>query len=243
VTAYDTDEIKQLVGYPSIEGKAYVGAYALKLYYASHKTERFGNDLIATIRDAGIAQALVPGMWVVLRSYSMPHIVLTWHREWRTGRAMVVIRGYGKKDVEDAELKKKKDQVLHAGIECDRHEIFAQTNLKRTLVEFNSLSELFEALADVIQGTHHCRFLWMPTSYIGTGVVDLAKIKILHRDISMCNILLAREEENPKFFEDESARATKIFGERFTFKQRRVTATNLCGLLHDFDMSGKLLTK
>jgi hypothetical protein len=44
------------------DSKTYVGAYALKLYYASHETECFEEDLITTIRNAQIKHVLVPSM-------------------------------------------------------------------------------------------------------------------------------------------------------------------------------------
>jgi hypothetical protein len=42
--------------------------------------------------------------------------------------------------------------LVWPGVECDRHEVFAQTDLKRTLAEFADLPELVSAFSDVVRG-------------------------------------------------------------------------------------------
>jgi hypothetical protein len=71
---------------------------------------------------------------------------------------MVIVRGFNETDVTTAEETKKAENSLHNGIKCDRHEIFAQTDMKRTLAEFESFEELVRALQDVIRGNRLSRW-------------------------------------------------------------------------------------
>jgi hypothetical protein len=71
--------------------------------------------------------------------------------------------------------------------------------------------------------------------------VDLAQHRIVHRDISMGNILLAREVENTTFFDGASRKESDESGLLVIFRQRTIIpAGNFHGVLHDFDMAGRL---
>jgi hypothetical protein len=78
-------------------------------------------------------------------------------REWRIGSVLETIRHFEPDAIEAARLQQKADPEqdgLWPGIGSDWQEVFAQTDLKRTLAEFSSLHELVTASSDVVQGTY-----------------------------------------------------------------------------------------
>jgi hypothetical protein len=78
-------------------------------------------------------------------------------REWRIGSVLETIRHFEHDAIEEARLQQEAnpEQVgLWPGIGSDWQEVFAQTDLKRTLAEFSSLFELVTASSDVVQGTY-----------------------------------------------------------------------------------------
>jgi hypothetical protein len=79
------------------------------------------------------------------------------------------------------------------------------------------------------------------------AVVDLEKAGVLHRDISMGNILLKREIRNEQFFDVVSQDLTKqlhhlghLNALSALFFQRPFDPEETGGLLHDFDMAGSV---
>ncbi|RPD60391.1 hypothetical protein L226DRAFT_217806 [Lentinus tigrinus ALCF2SS1-7] len=107
-----------------------------------------------------------------------------------------------------------------------RREIISISPLKRTLAQYQNVAELVRALVDVFR-----------------AIKWLVDIGYVHRDISMGNILLAREE--PSTFRDPQERTfnlgchgnTSIVTTKLV-RRKKHGPIEVIGLLHDFDMAG-----
>ncbi|KAJ7863197.1 hypothetical protein B0H13DRAFT_2070959 [Mycena leptocephala] len=177
----------------------FVGPYALKLYNADCGSECFKDDLIQLARDAQVKNVLLP----------------TW--EWYYDDALSA-RGFPPEVVKtytDA-------QAAVPNVASNRQEVFAQTDLKRLLVQSADYNEFAKAFIDFVE-----------------GIASLAEKDLLHRDLSIGNVLLSKDIScSPSFLSDAVASAQVILGTSVTFTQRTLEQ-RIGGLLHDLDMAGR----
>jgi hypothetical protein len=71
---------------------------------------------------------------------------------------------------------------------------------------------------------------------MATGIQNLYEISVLHRDVSLGNILLARDHSGEVYLEQ----ARKRFSNH-QFTQRDDLDTRIGGCLHDLDMAGSVV--
>ncbi|KAJ7217132.1 hypothetical protein GGX14DRAFT_541745 [Mycena pura] len=175
----------------------FVGPYALKVYYADHASDCFKDDLIAVSRTANIKNVLLP----------------TW--EWHYGDALSM-RGFPKDAGAQA-------NPIVPNVVRNREEVFAQTDLKRLLVQCSDFEEFAQAFIDYAE-----------------GIASLAEQGLVHRDFSIGNVLLSQDTKAPDtFFSEAAACAERILGVSVKFEQRELELRK-GGVIHDMDMSGHL---
>ncbi|KAJ6498155.1 hypothetical protein C8R47DRAFT_1069026 [Mycena vitilis] len=179
--------------------RQFVGPYALKLYNTEHTSDCYAGDLIKIARDAQVKNVLLP----------------TW--EWRYSDALS-LRGFGADIVANYD----KAAVVPTVV-SNREEVFAQTDLKRLLVQCASYEEFEAAFIDFTR-----------------GIGSLAEKHIAHRDLSIGNVLLSQDTPcSAAFFSHARAIATATLGTPVNFKQRELEQ-RVGGLLHDMDMAGRV---
>ncbi|KAJ6584948.1 hypothetical protein B0H19DRAFT_1059269 [Mycena capillaripes] len=182
--------------------RRFVGPYALKVYYVDHASECYKEDLISQARDAQVQNVLLP----------------TW--EWHYGDALSM-RGFPL-DI----VKKYTDTQAVAvvpNVVSNREEVFAQSDLKRLLVQCSGYEEFAKAFID----------------FVG-GIASLAEQDITHRDLSIGNVLLSKDFPcSPSFLSDAAASAEALLGSLVTFTQRPLEQ-RMGGLIHDLDMAGRV---
>ncbi|KAJ7217116.1 hypothetical protein GGX14DRAFT_541733 [Mycena pura] len=175
----------------------FVGPYALKVYYADHASDCFKDDLIAVSRTANVKNVLLP----------------TW--EWHYGDALSM-RGFPKAAGAQA-------NPIVPNVMSNREEVFAQTDLKRLLVQCSDFEEFAQAFIDYAE-----------------GIASLAEQGLVHRDFSIGNVLLSQDTKAPDTFFSEAADcAESILGVSVRFEQRELELRK-GGVIHDMDMSGHL---
>ncbi|KAJ6512926.1 hypothetical protein C8R45DRAFT_1153388 [Mycena sanguinolenta] len=180
--------------------RRFIGPYALKVYHADHASDCYREVLIGAARHAQVQNVLLP----------------TW--EWRYGDALSA-RGFSS-DVVGKYAAPQPTRVV-PGVESNRQEIFAQSDLKRLLAQSSGYPEFAQAFIDFAE-----------------GIASLTEHKLGHRDLSIGNVLLSRDVACSKaFFSDAVASASELLGARVVFEQRPLERRN-GGLLHDMDMAG-----
>ncbi|KAJ7764535.1 hypothetical protein DFH07DRAFT_377141 [Mycena maculata] len=182
--------------------RRFVGPYALKIYYADHTSDCYRDDLITVARNAQVKNVLLP----------------TW--EWHYGDALSM-RGFPL-DV----VKKYTDAQAAAvvpSVVSNREEIFAQSDLKRLLVQCSGHEEFEKAFIDFAE-----------------GIASLAEQDLVHRDLSIGNVLLSQDTPCPSaFLADAAASAEALIGTPVVFTQRALEQ-RMGGLIHDMDMAGRV---
>ncbi|KAJ7231681.1 hypothetical protein B0H12DRAFT_1146338 [Mycena haematopus] len=175
------------------------GPYALKLYNADHSSDCFKHDLIQVARDGQVKNVLLP----------------TW--EWYYGDALSV-RGFPL-EVVNAYTD---GQATIPNVVSNRQEVFAQSDLKRLLVQSTDYDEFAQAFIDFVE-----------------GIASLAEKGLVHRDLSIGNVLLSKDVAcSPSFLSEAAASAQAILGTSIAFTQRTLEERH-GGLLHDLDMAGR----
>ncbi|KAJ7449331.1 hypothetical protein B0H11DRAFT_1928678 [Mycena galericulata] len=135
--------------------RRFVGPYALKVYYTDHASDCYRDDLISVARNAQVKNVLLP----------------TW--EWHYGDALSM-RGFPP-DV----VKKYTDTqgaAVVPSVVSNREEVFAQSDLKRLLVQCSGHDEFGKAFIDFAE-----------------GIASLAEQDLVHRDLSIGNVLLSQD--------------------------------------------------
>ncbi|KAJ7683973.1 hypothetical protein B0H17DRAFT_1073148 [Mycena rosella] len=177
----------------------FIGPYALKLYNADCGSDCFKDDLIQLAREGQVKDVLLP----------------TW--EWYYGDALSA-RGFPPEIVKsytDA-------QAAVPNGASNRQEVFAQSDLKRLLVQSDDYNEFVKAFIDFVE-----------------AIASLAKKDILHRDLSIGNVLLSKDIAcSPSFLCDAAASVQAILGSSVAFTQRPLEQ-RIGGLIHDMDMAGR----
>ncbi|KAJ7773469.1 hypothetical protein B0H16DRAFT_1880878 [Mycena metata] len=174
--------------------RQFVGPYALKVYYADHASDCYKDDLIDIARKAQVKNVLLP----------------TW--EWRYGDALSM-RGFPP-DVAVRPV---------PSVANNREEIFAQSDLKRVLVQCSDHLEFGKAFLDFI-----------------AGIASLAEQDLVHRDLSIGNVLLSQDTPCPQaFLADAAVSAEALLGTPVAFTQRALEQ-RMGGLIHDMDMAGRV---
>ncbi|KAJ7043939.1 hypothetical protein C8F04DRAFT_1228819 [Mycena alexandri] len=181
------------------DGRNFVGPYALKFYNADCGSDCFKDDLIQLVRDGLAKNVLLP----------------TW--EWYYNDALSA-RGFPPEVVKtytDA-------QAAVPNVASNRQEVFAQSDLKRLLVQSADYDEFAKAFIDYVE-----------------GIASLAEKDIVHRDLSIGNVLLSKDMAcSPSFLSDAVASAEVILDTSVAFTQRTLEQ-RIGGLIHDFDMAGR----
>ncbi|KAJ6541589.1 hypothetical protein B0H19DRAFT_318171 [Mycena capillaripes] len=182
--------------------RRFVGPYALKVYYADHASDCYRDDLISVARKAQVKNVLLP----------------TW--EWYYGDALSM-RGFPP-DV----VKKYIDIQAVAvvpNVVRNHQEVFAQSDLKRLLVQCSGYEEFGKAFIDFVE-----------------GIASLAEQDLAHRDLSIGNVLLSQDTPcPPSFLSDAAASAKALIGAPVAFTQRALEQ-RMGGLIHDMDMAGRV---
>ncbi|KAF7326648.1 Other/FunK1 protein kinase [Mycena venus] len=182
--------------------RRFVGPYALKVYYADHASECYRDDLINVARNAQVKNVLLP----------------TW--EWHYGDALSM-RGFPLDVVQkyaDAQAAAVVPSVI-----SNREEIFAQSDLKRLLVQCSGYDEFGKAFINFAE-----------------GIASLAEQDLVHRDLSIGNVLLSQDTPCPsEFLSDAAASAEALIGTPVVFAQRALEQ-RMGGLIHDMDMAGRV---
>ncbi|KAJ6590970.1 hypothetical protein DFH09DRAFT_1273676 [Mycena vulgaris] len=182
--------------------RRFVGPYALKVYYANHASDCYRDDIINVARNAQVKNVLLP----------------TW--EWHYGDALSM-RGFPP-DV----VKKYTDTQVTAvvpNVVSNREEIFAQSDLKRLLVQCSGYDEFGKAFIDFAE-----------------AIATLAEQDLVHRDLSIGNVLLSQDTPcPPAFLSDAAASAEALLGNPVVFTQRALEQ-RVGGLIHDMDMAGRM---
>ncbi|KAJ7897413.1 hypothetical protein B0H13DRAFT_2032880 [Mycena leptocephala] len=138
----------------------------------------------------------------------------TW--EWRYGDALTM-RGYGTGIL----LQYTNGNAVVPNVASNCEEVFAQTDLKRVLAQCRDRTEFAKAFIDFAE-----------------GIASLEEKKLVHRDLSIGNVLLKSEPECPvEFWSEAAASAKAILNVDVTFTQRTRDIEE-GGLLHDMDMAG-----
>ncbi|KAJ6512923.1 hypothetical protein C8R45DRAFT_961737 [Mycena sanguinolenta] len=175
----------------------FVGPYALKLFYPEHASGYYRDDLVSVARNAQVKNVLLP----------------TW--EWWHGDVLSM-RGTPPYPV------KKSTDPQAASIVSNREEIFAQSDLKRLLVQSSGYDEFAQAFIDFAE-----------------AIASLTEHDIAHRDVSIGNLLLRQDIPcAPSFLTDAAASASALLGVPAVFTQRALEQ-RIGGLLHDMDMAGR----
>ncbi|KAJ7652141.1 hypothetical protein DFH06DRAFT_542690 [Mycena polygramma] len=175
--------------------RQFVGPYALKMYTADHESESFKDDFICLARDAQVKNVPLP----------------TW--EWYYGDTLSM-RG-----LPCAVSMKKAADTQGAAVLSNCEEVFAQSDLKRILVQCSGHDEFEQAFVDFTQ-----------------GIASLAEKGIAHRDLSIGNVLLSKDTPcSAAFF----AIATSTLCAPVKFTQRELEQRT-GGLLHGVDMAGRV---
>ncbi|KAJ7118995.1 hypothetical protein C8R44DRAFT_878518 [Mycena epipterygia] len=188
--------------------RRFVGPYALKVYYADHASDCYKNNLISVARNAQVKNVLLP-TWFV------PYIMLM---EWRYGDALSM-RGFPP----DVVKKYADNQAVVPNVVSNREEVFAQSDLKRLLVQCSGHDEFGKAFVDFAE-----------------GIASLAEQNLVHRDLSIGNVLLSQDTPCPSaFFSDAAASAQALIGTPVAFTQRALEQ-RMGGLIHDMDMAGRV---
>ncbi|KAJ7715300.1 hypothetical protein DFH07DRAFT_1015372 [Mycena maculata] len=182
--------------------RRFVGPYALKVYYADHASDCFKDDLISAARRAQVKNVLLP----------------TW--EWYYGDALSM-RGFPPEVVQ--RYTNTQAATLIPNVVSNREEVFAQSDLKRLLVQCSDYDEFDKAFADF------------------TGAIaSLAEQDLVHRDLSIGNVLLSQDTLCPSaFLSDAAASAGALLRVPVSFTQRPLEQ-RMGGLIHDMDMAGRL---
>ncbi|KAJ7760514.1 hypothetical protein B0H16DRAFT_1532544 [Mycena metata] len=177
----------------------FVGPFALKLYNADCASDCLENDLIQFARDGQVKNVLLP----------------TW--EWYYDDALSA-RGFPPevaKAYTDA-------QAAVPGVASNRQEVFAQSDLKRLLVQATNYNEFAKSFIDFVE-----------------AISSLAEKDLVHRDLSIGNVLLSKDIAcPPSFLSDAAASAQAILGTSVNFTQRALEE-RIGGLIHDLDMAGR----
>ncbi|KAJ7217223.1 hypothetical protein GGX14DRAFT_602654 [Mycena pura] len=182
----------------------FVGPYALKLYYADHASDCYKDDLISKARNARVKNVLLP----------------TW--EWHYG-AVLSMRGIAPDVVDSCKNTNTQAAAVVPNIVSNREEVFAQSDLKRHLVQCSDYEEFGKAFIDFAE-----------------GIASLAEQDLVHRDLSIGNVLLSKDTKCPSAFLSEAvASAQGIIGTPVVFQQRELEH-RMGGLIHDMDMAGHL---
>ncbi|KAJ6498148.1 hypothetical protein C8R47DRAFT_320711 [Mycena vitilis] len=180
----------------------FIGPYALKVYNASHASDCFRDNLIGVAREARLKNVLLP----------------TW--EWYYGDALTM-RGFAHDVVESYSLSP--PVAVVPNVLSNREEIFAQTDLKRLLIQCSGYEEFEQSFLDYTD-----------------AIFELAEKQLVHRDVSIGNVLLRQDTPcSSEFLSYAGACAAKILGVPVVFIQRPLDE-KMGGLLHDMDMSGHL---
>ncbi|KAJ7660052.1 hypothetical protein B0H17DRAFT_1337395 [Mycena rosella] len=181
--------------------RRFVGPYALKVYYADHASDCYKYDLIDQARKAQVKKVLLP----------------TW--EWRYGDALS-IRGFSPDLVKEYT---EKATAIVPTVVSNREEVFAQSDLKRLLVQCSGHDEFEQAFVDFAE-----------------AIASLAEEDLVHRDLSIGNVLLSQDAPcPPDFFSDAAASAEALIGTPVAFTQRPLEQ-RMGGLIHDMDMAGRV---
>ncbi|KAJ7873660.1 hypothetical protein B0H14DRAFT_2719497 [Mycena olivaceomarginata] len=177
----------------------FIGPYALKLYNADCGSDCFKDDLIQLARDGQAKNVLLP----------------TW--EWYYSDALST-RGFPPEVVKTYT----DTQAAVPNVASNRQEVFAQSDLKRLLVQSANYDEFVKAFIDFVE-----------------GIASLAEKDLLHRDLSIGNVLLSKDIAcSPSFLSDAAASAQAILGTSVAFTQRTLEQ-RIGGLIHDFDMASR----
>ncbi|KAJ6589910.1 hypothetical protein DFH09DRAFT_1307372 [Mycena vulgaris] len=105
----------------------------------------------------------------------------------------------------------------------NREEVFAQSDMKRMLVQCSRYEEFGRAFIDFVE-----------------GIASLAEHDLVHRDLSIGNVLLSQETPcPPAFLSDAAASVLALTGTPAVFTQRALDQ-RIGGVLHDMDMAGRL---
>ncbi|KAJ7498626.1 hypothetical protein FB451DRAFT_1202557 [Mycena latifolia] len=189
-----------------IEGQGdvrhFVGPYALKIYYADHASECYKHDLVGVARHAQVKNVLLP----------------TW--EWRYGDALT-LRGFPPAIVQ--QYGGTQEAAVVPNVVSNREEIFAQSDMKRMLVQCSGYDEFEQAFIDFAE-----------------GIASLAEHDLAHRDLSIGNVLLSKDTPcSPAFLSEAAASVETLVGTRAVFTHRALEQ-RIGGLLHDLDMAGRL---
>ncbi|KAJ7269870.1 hypothetical protein C8J57DRAFT_1323767 [Mycena rebaudengoi] len=175
--------------------RTFVGPYALKFYNAECGSDCFKYDLIQVARDAQARNVLLPTC------------------EWYYGDALSA-RGF------PPEVVKTDARVAQI---TNRHEVFAQSDFKRLLVQSVSYEEFAKAFIDFVD-----------------AIESLAENDLVHRDFSIGNVLLSKDIPcSPSFLSEAATSAQAILNTPVAFKQRTLEG-RVGGLVHDFDMAGRV---
>ncbi|KAJ6516375.1 hypothetical protein C8R45DRAFT_1087453 [Mycena sanguinolenta] len=114
-------------------------------------------------------------------------------------------------------------EVALLNVASNRREVFAQSDLKRHLAQSADFDEFAMAFGDVVE-----------------AIASLLQKSLLHRDLSIGNILLSKDVSwAPSFLSEATAAAQEILGTVVLFTQRPLEQRT-GGLIHDFDMAGRL---
>lgn len=166
------------------------GPYALKLYCADVLSEAYKDDILSKVIKANPRHVLLPT------------------KMWHLGQVSDVVRG-----LEVGALPPK----IKPSDFKDRQEIVTVSPLKRTLGQFATAEEFYEALIGTVK-----------------AIEALAAIGIIHRDVSMGNIVLNCEDYDP--LESEVVSTRTSLGHVFLVRRAPVHI-GLGGGLHDLDMA------
>jgi hypothetical protein len=125
----------------------FVGPYALKIYYADHASECYRDDLIGEARREEVKNVLLPTWFVVVLTIARVMLTPFVGREWRYGDALSM-RGFGS----DVLLQYINGNVVVPNVASNREEVFAQSDLKRVLVQCSGRREFAKAFIDYTKG-------------------------------------------------------------------------------------------
>ncbi|KAJ7334153.1 hypothetical protein DFH08DRAFT_965896 [Mycena albidolilacea] len=138
----------------------------------------------------------------------------TW--EWHYGDTLSM-HSFGS----DVLLQYTNGNAVVPNVVSNREEVFVQSDLKRVLVQCSGRKEFAKAFIDYTK-----------------AIASLEKKKLVHRDLSIGNVLLKGEPECPvEFWSEAAASAKAILNVNVTFTQRTRNIEE-GGLLHDMDMAG-----
>ncbi|KAJ7265463.1 hypothetical protein B0H12DRAFT_199664 [Mycena haematopus] len=183
--------------------RSFVGPYALKIYYADHESECYKEDLIAVARRAQVKNLLLPTA------------------EWRYGDALSM-RGFPADIV---------GQYPHTPavpkVATNREEVFELSEMKRVLAQASDYAEFSRAFVDVAEGAFLFAIIDASHRYHilvrAVAIASLAETGLVHRDISIGNVLLSRDMACPPAFFDEAASLVQeITNQRAVFSPREL---------------------